>query len=1272
VEDVLNSASSDGKSGLADDPDPTGSTTAGAHQKHATSAGLNLACDTCHTGYVMPQSPSQIIDIGFNIFSYGGTNTKYDGQTTVDGYMGRNGTTVTQTGTLTCSNIYCHSIVQSDGGGSLTPDTSDYASPVWNDPSSVQCGSCHKADGVQGNATLMDTGSHTKHVNTSTYGFSCSKCHNGAGSGTSIHVNNQINVIFEASIGGSYGGDSGNTGNHAPGQGYGSCTSVYCHTDGNGGTPNTTPTWGSTLPTDCTGCHNNDASAASAMSSGSHSQHIGAGATTTIGRQLGCVDCHALTVSDNRTIADYTKHVNQTKDIWVNIDGKGCTDIKCHSSGNFDGTLTYNNPTWGVTTLDCTSCHGDGASKAYPSYADGGAGTGDSNSHNAHVGTNGINCEECHQFTSVDGTAINGTDPTKHVNQTVDISFKQGGTYNAGTESCSSTYCHGTGTPQWGATGTVNCGDCHAVNNTLAGKHSVHYDSATNADATDRTTAANNSTATNYEFSCAVCHNGATHAGGAVGGGQTAEISFDATVAGGGTYTPSGTTDTDPNGFGYTYGSCSSTYCHSDGAGGGPNTIPSWDPSVTFDCKSCHSYTAASGTPMASGKHTAHVGTSASPKYAFNCSKCHNATTDGSTITDKTKHINHTKDVVFDTLNPSGTFDSGTKACSSLYCHSDGNGGAPNVSVDWATATLPTDCTGCHDNNAAATPNTMSTGGHTAHINKGTIMTDKTCDTCHTSTVSGDRTIVDYTLHVNGTKNITINATYDGDTTPENNYSSGQCSNLYCHSDATSLTGPYNAPNTVPTWGTTTNLGCSDCHTGPPTGPDYTNGSPKANSHNKHVVVNGYTCDTCHQATTSDGTTITDPTKHLNKQYDVSGTDIGGYTYNAAGGTCTNISCHGGNDAQWGGTVSCSDCHLGTGDVDDYVYNNGTTARLDSTEWTSSGHGRTTGTYSASGNSAANLSCEYCHDGTVGHGTATNPFRLANYNVGGNGWNDVCFICHQTGSSGYDPDGGGPLALKNSSLKIDKYHYGAKHGASNDGGSLCFDCHDPHGDSNIYMVHDNVTKDKADAYGTPASTGAPVFTANTTGTDYAKSSSPFNGVCNVCHTSTNHYTSSSGDGHNSGTRCTTCHSHSGDTVVNGDAFKPSGDCDSCHGYPPTPGDGYVYQDDPVQEGKGAHAQHVSHIAALKGVTLDPANDSFGTGAPGIVCGTCHTNDSANHMSGTRVINFGDGSSEYQFGPNAPVYNGVPGTSSTVNPKTCSNVSCHFKDSPAWQDPSAPK
>ena len=49
----------------------------------------------------------------------------------------------------------------------------------------------------------------------------------------------------------------------------------------------------------------------------------------------------------------------------------------------------------------------------------------------------------------------------------------------------------------------------------------------------------------------------------------------------------------------------------------------------------------------------------------------------------------------------------------------------------------------------------------------------------------------------------------------------------------------------------------------------------------------------------------------------------------------------------------------------------------------------------------------------------------------------------------------------------------------------------------------------------------------------------------------------------------------------------------------------------------------------------------------------------------RLINFGDGSTTYQFGPSAPLYNGSPGTSSSVNPKTCSNISCHFQTTPVW-------
>jgi len=59
-------------------------------------------------------------------------------------------------------------------------------------------------------------------------------------------------------------------------------------------------------------------------------------------------------------------------------------------------------------------------------------------------------------------------------------------------------------------------------------------------------------------------------------------------------------------------------------------------------------------------------------------------------------------------------------------------------------------------------------------------------------------------------------------------------------------------------------------------------------------------------------------------------------------------------------------------------------------------------------------------------------------------------------------------------------------------------------------------------------------------------------------------------------------------------------------------------------------------------------------------------------TGTRLINFGDGvyntTTYYQFGASQSRYNGSPGVSSGTQMKSCSNVSCHFKDSPGWMDP----
>ncbi|MHC4463979.1 MAG: hypothetical protein ACYS30_21480 [Planctomycetota bacterium] len=225
------------------------------------------------------------------------------------------------------------------------------------------------------------------------------------------------------------------------------------------------------------------------------------------------------------------------------------------------------------------------------------------------------------------------------------------------------------------------------------------------------------------------------------------------------------------------------------------------------------------------------------------------------------------------------------------------------------------------------------------------------------------------------------------------------------------------------------------------------------------------------------------------------------------------------------------------------------------------------------------------------------------------------------------------MNLKNATVKVDKYHYGAKHDATHDGGSVCWDCHDPHGDryngtGNIYMIHEDVVVDKDDANSDPlipASTASPVFTANTNGSDYASNTAPFDGICNVCHSQTDyHRNNATGDHtHNIGQKCIDCHPHSIDTTVDGGAFAHGGgstNCIECHGHD----SGTLYDPDmslpyapgaSASQGRGTFKSHSTHTEL----------DSDDIRGPGIYCDTCHDiNDFPYFNSGT------DGSGDGKF------------------------------------------
>ena len=138
------------------------------------------------------------------------------------------------------------------------------------------------------------------------------------------------------------------------------------------------------------------------------------------------------------------------------------------------------------------------------------------------------------------------------------------------------------------------------------------------------------------------------------------------------------------------------------------------------------------------------------------------------------------------------------------------------------------------------------------------------------------------------------------------------CSSIYCHSDGTSVSTGAALTAASPGWNTPGPLACTTCHGYPPS---YANGDTKANSH----MASGHNrqCNVCHSATTSDGTTITDPAKHANAVYDVLPADASvdfSYAYDAGGGTCSVVACHGGVALQWGAAftgAACELCHTG-------------------------------------------------------------------------------------------------------------------------------------------------------------------------------------------------------------------------------------------------------------------------------------------------------------------------------------------------------------------------
>jgi len=859
--------------------------------------------------------------------------------------------------------------------------------------------------------------------------------------------------------------------------------------------------------------------------------------------------------------------------------------------------------------------------------------------------------------------------------------------YSNGT--CANTYCHGefpggdTGNdPAFQAGGTQPCGACHGVS---AGTPPSGDSHPTHAG--------------NLALTCVTCHQAvvdatpsvtdkALHVNGA------ADWDLDLSnplLTGSATYRSSEAgAKNPPDG---TYGQCSNVYCHSNGLPvDGPSVpyalydSPTWGGAIAGNCTGCHGNNAASGALIGqSGVVKGSVGhvTHLSP-YGFACDNCHAATIDTSASDTtlapaQTTHINLSKDIDFGpwTANQTGATWEGTgHTCSDTYCHSDGVTAVPPFAAPLATPDwdgLTTTCTSCHD--AAGASTTLLSGAHLTHTE--TDAYDIGCERCHGMTVSDSSTISGFTLHVNAVKDFSLRGA------PNQANGTGTlgttCDNLYCHSAGNDFTTAYVDAVSI-TWGSSTN--CWSCHGTAGTGgaPDYADDSPKDNSHAAHTASS---CDECHD-TVVDGTpAVTDHSLHVNGSYDVNGAQfvVGSAGTDTTPTTCDNIACHGDNSATWGTSLGCRDCHQGTGagdqDIDDYVYGNATTARIDGENWVSFGHGATAA-YAESANAAANFDsgsrdgCAYCHDSAVVHDAAANPFRLANT---GGGKVDNCLICHETGATGYDPGTG----IVNASIKISATHAGADHGASGRGGTFCWDCHDPHGDYNYgatqrlaFMIQEEPVENHSGAggWGVPTDLAAtPDFRNNRDGTggfawgDYVVDST-FDGVCQVCHDTTLHFTKALYDGgHNTGNPCVFCHAHEQPPA---NAFGAvGGTCDACHNAPPTtPG---------APVGGNVHLTHTG--PAVPGTYGLVNNGSSGT-AYRFACGKCHPNNVSEHLNSGAAGTSGDphlvqvngffdatvdpenGAATYSAGGSNNTEVGSGGQYWQYSNGTCTNSYCH--------------
>ena len=594
-----------------------------------------------------------------------------------------------------------------------------------------------------------------------------------------------------------------------------------------------------------------------------------------------------------------------------------------------------------------------------------------------------------------------------------------------------------------------------------------------------------------------------------------------------------------------------------------------------------------------------------------------------------------------------------------------------------AQGTAIADCAGCHGNppsDAARIAGLSGTflGSHNKHAGSSPVQYGQACTVCHYN----NGTYPTGNKHSNGYINIT------GSKVRGNSYSLGRskqishnptfgtCSNVTCHA-----TGRVDKVQNVTslTWGSATN--CLACHGGRVSASgNFATGSVQgfklSTTHTQHLKYSAtalpfMNCNICHSKTASDAATLKSYTGviyHANGTANVRFTGLvyASITSYKANKTCANTSCHGGITRNaWSTTTinndnTCVHCHgtAGTppGETNIKKFAPGWAGIGIDTDGNNAAGGARVGAHFAHLSSIymKKLKCAECHQ------VPTSPFDSVNapshmeakrYNSAGLNFVQASsaklyYIANTTRAT--LPVFGGYTSGYNTKAATCSSVY--CHGNRMKWGDTSGNYRNPGWAMTSYTVAAPAT-DCGRCHGNPPSAGLKASTHTGVGTAQT-------GGCSGCH---NNVTLTGGFKDKS-------------LHING-FVEGGGACNGCHDYDVSVFNTWTgsHKDyGGFAQGVGVHAKHITYLKNRFGVTLVPATDAFGTGNPAKVCGVCHTNDIANHTTGTpanpRSIVFSSYTAHHHDAAGAVTYNGTSGTSGG---KTCSNIDCHYKTTPLW-------